>query len=1193
MAELPSGTVTFLFTDLEVSTRLWEQHPAEMASALALHDDLLATAVRSNAGYLVKRTGDGLLAAFETAHDAVAAALAGQLALNDTSWGSTGPLRVRMGLHTGPTEVRDGDYFGTAVNRAARLMASAHGGQVVCSQATADLVRDSSPERVALVDLGEHRLRDVSIPMQVFQVVHPRLQAEFPPLRSVDRSSGNLPRQVTTFVGRQREIAAVRAALDERPLVTLTGVGGVGKTRLALEVARDSAAEFRDGAWLCELAPVAGPDAFWEAVAGTFGLQRSPGQSLEATVLEYVAPKRLLIVLDNCEHLLNIVAVFAATMMQRCPDVAILATSREGLAIPGEFLLPVPTLDLPASDDLSDAPAGSDAVRLFVDRARDATADFTITRENTAAIAQICRRLDGIPLAIELAAARVRSIPPDELVARLDQRFKLLTRGSRAALERHQTLRSTIDWSYNLLDDAERTALDRLSVFPGTFDLNAAEAVVDDPNREVIDLLGQLVDKSMLLVARRDGGTRYRLLETIRQYAQDRLEANGDAAATRRRHADYYVALAEVVGPDLRTGNQLAAAATLDRESDNLRAALDWAADTDSGDLAMRLLAPLVATSFGIGWTATDWAVTACDIPGADRHRSFPHVCALVSIGLTLRSDLDGAGTFAKRAERAQAALGIDDFWVHTARGVYAMFRGDFDQAEREATTWLDLARRAGDDFEIAHALGMLGPTIVDDTERARAVMEEAVEVARRIGVPSILSLAVMILGFSLPPEESTRALALLDEAAELQTALGDRHGAANTINMRGSIAIGIQDWPAALSAAVEAADRLQELGYLTGFGSAVLGAAIALEALGEPEPATLFLGAAKSRGDLLMSNASVEMLAGLESRLVDTLGPERAAALQREGAGMDPTTVVTLMRARAPSERGHSARMNSGVPDPKDDTASVTKAGLVRLYDEIASTYGTTLDFFVVFGRDLVAAADIERGDHVLDIACGRGACLRPASEAIGEAGHVLGIDLSPEMVALLSQELKRDRVTNADVRVDDAERVEFTDGSFDAVTCGFGVHHFVHLVDALAGFQRALRPGGRFAASTFTDGTLDYPWVPEVLEETGVVSGRQRGRMRMLTAPGLAQALTEADFDAIATVTRRHRFVFVDVDAYMAWLRTQGPGTLINRLGPRDLERFEKACARRLDDHQARDGYELVKSVDLTVAVRPPRAP
>jgi O-methyltransferase/aklanonic acid methyltransferase len=289
--------------------------------------------------------------------------------------------------------------------------------------------------------------------------------------------------------------------------------------------------------------------------------------------------------------------------------------------------------------------------------------------------------------------------------------------------------------------------------------------------------------------------------------------------------------------------------------------------------------------------------------------------------------------------------------------------------------------------------------------------------------------------------------------------------------------------------------------------------------------------------------------------------------------------------------ESDDHVQVKSSVPEPEDEAESAAKAGLARMYDKIASTYGTALDIFDVFGRDLVATAGIQHGDYVLDIACGRGACLRPASERVGEAGHVLGIDFSPEMVTLLSQELQRDRVTNAEVRAEDAERVEFVDASFDAVTCGFAVHHFVHLVEVLARYRKVLRPGGRFAASTNTNGTVDYPWVPEVLEETGIVrpSPAARQSMRMLTAPVLAQALTEAEFAFTETITRQHRFVFADLGAYMTWVRTQGIGTIINRLEPREVERFEKACEQRLKDHQASDGYELVKSVDLTVAVRP----
>jgi class 3 adenylate cyclase len=459
LTELPAGTVTFLFTDIEGSTRLWDEHADAMKDALARHDAILREAVESRGGSIVKTTGDGLHAAFATAEDGIGAAVAAQSALGVESWGSTGPLRVRMSLHTGTAELRDGDYYGAAINRAARLMAIGHGGQVLLSTVTADLVGDVMRAGYALVDLGEHRLRDLSRPEHVFQLNAPGLPAEFPPLRSVDARPGNLPRQVTTFVGRETELALLTRALGERALVTLTGVGGVGKTRLALQAAGEMAGAFGDGEWLCELAPVTDSDAVWDTLAASLGVRPSPGRSMSETLLEYLALKRLLLVLDNCEHLLLAAARVVDTIAQRCPHVVVLATSREGLGIAGEQMVAVPSLDLPAADASLDALSRTDAVRLFVDRARDAKSGFTLTEENSTAVAQLCRRLDGIPLALELAAARVRSLTPDDLVERLDQRFKLLTRGSRAALERHQTLRNTIDWSYDLLDAAEHEAL--------------------------------------------------------------------------------------------------------------------------------------------------------------------------------------------------------------------------------------------------------------------------------------------------------------------------------------------------------------------------------------------------------------------------------------------------------------------------------------------------------------------------------------------------------------------------------------------------------------------------------------------------------------------------------------------------------------------------------------------------------------
>ena len=555
--ELPSGTVTFLFTDIEGSTRLWEEHPEAMKVALARHDAILRDAVAEHDGHVVKTTGDGVHAVFATAHDALDAAVAMQRGLAVESFGETGRLRVRMGLHTCEAEYRDGDYFGSEVNRAARLMSVAHGGQVVVSSVTVGLVRDGSVE---FVDLGEHRLRDLTTTERVLQVLAPGLTREFPPLRSLDAMPGNLPRQVTTFVGREAEIASLAELVRDAPLVTLTGVGGVGKTRLALQVATEVVARFPDGAWLCEFASATDPGAVWDTLAASLRVQPFPGRSLEESALEYLTAKRLLLVLDNCEHLLDAIAGLVDAIARRCPQVSVLATSREGLALAGERIVAVPTLGVPRADAAGDARMHADAVQLFADRAAAAQHDFALTDHNIETVAVLCRRVDGIPLAIELAAARVRSMSPEDLVARLDQRFKLLTRGSRATLERHQTLRSTIDWSYDLLDSTERLALDRLSVFAGGCDLAAAEVVLagDDLDAfDVDDVLAQLVDKSLVVVERDDTGVRYRLLETIRQYAAERLQTDGDTAVVRRGHAEHYTTRAEEAGPHLRSREQL------------------------------------------------------------------------------------------------------------------------------------------------------------------------------------------------------------------------------------------------------------------------------------------------------------------------------------------------------------------------------------------------------------------------------------------------------------------------------------------------------------------------------------------------------------------------------------------------------------------------------------------------------------
>ena len=452
MAELPSGTVTFLFTDLEVSTRLWDEEPDAMRGALARHDELLRDVIEGRNGHVVKGRGDGVHAAFATADDAVVAAIEAQRAIGAEPWAVSEPLHVRIGIHTGVAELRDDDYFGSSVNRAARLQDVAHGGQIVCSAATADLAREMLSEGVSLTDLGEHRLRDLTRSERVFQVHAPGLQSEFAPLSSVDSSSTNLPLQVNSFVGRERDLERVVTALDASRVVTLTGVGGVGKTRLAVHTAAELLPRFRDGAWLCELGAVRDVDGVVPAAASVFRVTERPGLSLEESLVAFLKEQQLLLVLDNCEHLLDGAAAFADELDRSCPDVAVLATSREPLAIDGERVLGVRSLATPDTDASVDEVLRADAVRLFVERAQSVKDDFVLDDANASAVAQICDRLDGVPLAIELAAARVTTMNPAEVARRLDRRFDLLAGGRRKAIERHQTLRAAVDWSYDLLD---------------------------------------------------------------------------------------------------------------------------------------------------------------------------------------------------------------------------------------------------------------------------------------------------------------------------------------------------------------------------------------------------------------------------------------------------------------------------------------------------------------------------------------------------------------------------------------------------------------------------------------------------------------------------------------------------------------------------------------------------------------------
>jgi len=590
MSELPTGTVTFLFTDLESSTRLWEEYGEAMRGALARHDAVLREAVEAHGGVLVKTTGDGVHAVFAAAETALAAAAAGQRGLAAEPWPATGPLRVRMGVHSGTAESRDGDYFGPVLNRAARLMAAAHGGQVLVSLVTEELVRDSLPAGLGVVELGEHQLRDLSRSERIFQLVGPGLEDDFPALRSLGRPLGNVVLPSTSFLGREAELVEVGTLVEASPLVTLLGVGGVGKTRLALQVADEVGPDFADGAWFCDLSAVADEEDVGLAVASALGVVPRGGLSVVEAVLEFLQAKQLLVVLDNCEHLIDGAAAFAEEAARRCPKVRLLATSREALALAGERLWPVRPLRVPRGTRDVDEALASAPVRLFVDRVQMVRPDFGLDSENLDSVLDICRHLDGIPLAIELAAARTKSLAPGEIAERLDRRFALLSGSRRRGVSRHETLRAAVDWSYDLLEEPERELLARVAVFSGGFTLQAAERVAAGPGEnETLDLLGRLVDKSLLTVEETHGSTRYRLLETIRQYALERLDAADETASARDRHLAYFVEFAEAAGRGLRTADEGLWDRRATLEAENLRSAVGWAIETQAVSNALRL----------------------------------------------------------------------------------------------------------------------------------------------------------------------------------------------------------------------------------------------------------------------------------------------------------------------------------------------------------------------------------------------------------------------------------------------------------------------------------------------------------------------------------------------------------------------------------------------------------------------------
>jgi predicted ATPase/class 3 adenylate cyclase len=560
--------VTFLFTDIEGSTQRWERRPDAMRVALGRHSSLMRDAIEAHGGYVFKTIGDAFCSAFGMAPAALAAARAAQEALSAEDFPSVDGLLVRMAVHTGHVEERDRDYLGSAVNRAARLLAIGHGGQVLVSHAAADLVQEAMPPQSDLRDLGAHRLKDLTRPERVYQLVAPGLIENFPALRSLEQMPNNLPQQPTSFVGRENELREIEALLEQHRLVTLVGMGGSGKTRCAMQAGAELLDRFIDGVWLIDLAPLSDPSLVVAEIAQTLGVREVPNHPLLETLLTFLERRQLLLILDNCEHVIGEVRRVAAGILRGGAGVNILATSRENLSIAGEHVFRLPSLSLPAG------------MALFTDRARASDAGYALADENARYVSDICRRLDGLPLAIELAAARVKVLSPQQLAQRLDERFRVLTGGDRSALPRQQTLRATIDWSFDLLDERERALFRRLSRFAGGWTLQAAAEVCSDEGAaddlDMLDSLSAFVDKSLVSTEEYGDDRRYRMLFSIREYALERLREAGETETIAGKHARFYAGFARELQPLVDALEDAEWRRRLGAEIDNLRAAIEW-----------------------------------------------------------------------------------------------------------------------------------------------------------------------------------------------------------------------------------------------------------------------------------------------------------------------------------------------------------------------------------------------------------------------------------------------------------------------------------------------------------------------------------------------------------------------------------------------------------------------------------------
>jgi len=921
-AGLPAGTVTFLLTDIEGSTRLWETVPEAMEEALERHNRLLAGVIGRHGGVVVTSRGEGdsFFAVFPSAAAAIEAAGACQLRLGRESWPEGAALRVRMGLHTGEASVRDGDYVEHApINRCARVKAAGHGGQVLVTRATRDLAGGRLGGGFGLTRLGEFRLRDLAEPELIYQLTHADLPADFPPIRTLAERAGNLPLPVSSFVGRERELELTVAALGAARVVTLTGPGGVGKTRLALQSARQVTGRFADGGWLCELAPVRDSARVDGAVAAVFSVTARAGQSTGEALVEFLrAKQQLLLVLDNCEHLLEEAAALAAVLARSCERLVILATSREALGIEGERLVPVPPLQVPGVDADLAAITGAEAVRLFADRAAAVKPGFTVTAQNAAAVAAVVRRLDGIALAVELAAARVPAMTAAELARRLDRSFAVLAAGRRGVVDRHQTLHAAIDWSFQLLAEPEQALLSRLAVFAGGATLDAAEAVCGgegiDPDG-VFGLLASLVARSLVVAEEHGPGTRYRLLETIRQYGEEHLEEAGEAGRWRARHAGYYAGLLPRVHDHAHDPQaEVFWATRISAEQDNLLAAWSWAIGAGNVDTAFQMLAGFASGEVRTSFVLVLPGAAALELPGAAEHPGYPLALAVSALFASNRADVTDAEELCRRAADANARRDTPDWRVEevilSARSNAAITAGAFADCARLAEQAAGIARAGGDlaDACLALILATGGHMLAGDTPAAVPLAREALALARQIGAPALVANSLLAVGAAVAETDPSQARACLRESRELSTALG--YQSARDLFWATAIAFLVGDQAATLDLGCRAIRGLQRAGERFQMGIVFHFIAGALAAT-RPDAAAIIQGAAET----CLAKEPPVFTRLITSGVTAALGEERARELRARGAHMGRDQALVYILAQA------TQALTEPEPEPQPQT--------------------------------------------------------------------------------------------------------------------------------------------------------------------------------------------------------------------------------------------------------------------------------